>query len=100
MLFQTLLLLALLITMIVLFNSYSTESDPSSPGLGGAIFGFSLFVGIASYCLALYYFQPKPEEMVQFLLFFTMVVVLPVCLNSSALSMISIRSLRETLASA
>jgi hypothetical protein len=100
MLIQTLLLIGLIITMIVLFNSYSKETDPASPGLGGAVFGFSLFVGIATYCLALYYFQPKPEEMVQFLMFFTMVVILPVCLNSAAISMISIRSLRETLASA
>jgi len=100
MIVQALLLIGLIVTILVLFNSFSEEKDPSSPGLGGLVFGFSLFVGIASYCLALYYFQPKPEQMLSFLLFFTMVIVLPVCLNSTALSMISIRSLRETIASA
>jgi hypothetical protein len=97
---QALLLLTLLITIPVLFNSFSSESDPSSPGLTGLVFGFSLFVGITAYCLALYYFQPKPEQMVSFLLAFTMLVILPVCINTTAVSMVSLRGLRESVASA
>lgn len=100
MLIQALLLLALLITIPILFTSFSSESDPSSPGLTGLVFGFSLFVGITTYCLALYYFQPNPEKMVSFLLFFTMVVILPVCLNTTAASMVNLRGLRETIVSA
>jgi hypothetical protein len=94
------LLVGLAIVFIVLIATFSNENDQSSPGLLAMVFGFSLFVGIAAFCLTLAYFQPKPEEMVGFLLFLTLVVIFPACLSSTAMSVTSIRNLRETLASA
>lgn len=95
---QILLLVIVIIVLSVLFSKFSTEKDPSSPGLTGLVFGFSLFVGIAAFFLALTYFQ-KADQMMNFLMAFTMIVVFPACLSSTALSVVSIRSLRETIAS-
>jgi FtsH-binding integral membrane protein len=96
---QIALLVIVILVMSVLFSRFSSETDHSSPGLMSLVFGFSLFVGIASFCLALTYFQ-KADSLLNFLTAFTMLVILPASLSSTAISVINIRNLRETLASA
>lgn len=99
MLGELLTLVVLVIVMVTLFYSFSTENDPGSPGLTAIILGFGLFVGITLFFLARTYFQ-KSEDLLQFLLAFTMFVLLPISLSSAAATFISVRTLKETIASA
>jgi len=98
--FGELVTLVILVSVIIsLFYSFSTESDPGSPGLSFMILSFGLFVGITLFFLARTYFQ-KSEDLLQFLLAFTMFLLFPMSLSSAAATFISIRTLKETIASA
>jgi hypothetical protein len=88
-----------ILVIVVLFNSFSTEEDPGSPGLTFMILAFGLFVGITLFFLARTYFQ-KSEDLLQFLLAFTMFLLFPISLSSAAATFIGIRTLKETIASA
>ena len=86
-------------TIAILFNSFSTENDPGSPGLTFMILAFGLFVGVTLCFLARTYFQ-KSEDLLQFLLAFTMLLLFPISLSSAAATFIGIRTLKETIATA
>ena len=92
-------LVVLVIVIVVLFNAFSTEKEPTSPKLTALIGGFGLFVGIALLGLSLAYFQTV-EAKTNFLLAFTTCILFPIALSSAAATFISIRSLKETIASA
>ena len=95
-------LIASVLTVIViisLFSGFSKEDDKSSPTLMLLIAGFGLFVGITAYGLSVAYFQ-KAETLLNFLLFFTMVVLFPLSMVSAAVTVANVRNLRETIAAA
>ena len=92
-------LVVLAIVVIVMFNSFSVEKDNASPGLMYLVIGFGLVVGVTLFFLALTYFQ-KSEDMLHFLLAFTSLCLFPIALSSAAATFISIRTLKETIASA
>jgi uncharacterized membrane protein len=61
---------------------------------------FSFFTSVLAYCLALWHFSSNPNQMIQFTLGLTMLVILPASLTSAAVSTITISNLRDTLAAA
>jgi len=99
MIVELLTLVALVIVIVVLFYNFSTENSPGSPGLTFMILAFGLFVGITLFFLARSYFQ-KSEHLLQFLLAFTMFLLFPISLSSAAATFVSIRTLKETIATA
>jgi FtsH-binding integral membrane protein len=99
MLVESIALVLVVIVLVVLFNSFSTENDKTSPGLMFLIMGFGGFVGLTCFLLALTYFQ-KSEDMLKFLLAFATLILFPISLSSAAATFVSVRTLKETIAAA
>jgi len=92
-------LVLVIIIMISLFSNLSGV-DPKDYSLLSMVFGFSVFVAITCYFLALTYFSSRPGDLLWFLTFFVMVVLLPMCLSSTAISAVSVSNLRQAIATA
>jgi hypothetical protein len=98
MIFEVGLFVAILV-MIVLFSNLSGV-DSKDYSLLSMVFGFSAFVGITCFFLALTYFSSKPNDLIWFLTFFVIVVLLPMCLCSTAISAVNVSNLRQAVATA
>ena len=96
---EAITLVILVIVIVVLFSSFSTEKEQTSPGLMYLVLGFGLFVGVTMFFLALAYFQ-RSEDMLKFLLALTTCILFPMALSSAAATFVSIRKLKEVVASA
>jgi hypothetical protein len=59
---------------------------------------FSVLTGIIATILCVYYFKYQPEFLNMFLLFFTMLVAVPVMVMSTSFSMITLANVRNVLA--
>jgi hypothetical protein len=61
---------------------------------------FSFAASATAYALALWHFSSNPEQLIQFILGFMMLVLLPASLISVSISTITVSNLRDTLAAA
>jgi hypothetical protein len=97
--FYEILAVILIIVMASLFANLSGV-DSRDYSLLGMVFGFGIFVAITSYCLALTYFSTNPDGLLMFLTFFVTVILLPMCLFSTAISAVNVSNLRQAIATA
>ena len=88
-----------LIIMISLFSNLSGV-DSKDYSLLSMVIGFGIFVAITSYFLALTYFSSQPLNLLMFLTFFVTVILLPMCLVSTAVSAVNVSNLRQAIATA
>jgi len=97
-----LLEIGLVITIIVMISLFANLSgvDSKDYSLLSMVFGFSVFVAITCYFLALTYFSSRPGDLIWFLTFFVLVVLLPMCLCSTAISAVNVSNLRQAVATA
>lgn len=93
------LAVVLIIVMASLFGNMSGV-DSKDYSLLGMVFGFGIFVAVTSYFLALTYFSTRPRDLLMFLTFFITIILLPMCLFSTALSAVNVSNLRQAIATA
>ena len=95
--FYEILAVILIIVMASLFANLSGV-DSRDYSLLATTFCFGIFVAITSFCLALTYFSSNPSGLLMFLTFFVTVILLPMCLFSTAISAVNVSNLRQAIA--
>jgi hypothetical protein len=88
----------LFISVIVSYSTLlKTEADQNDKLLG-VVYGTSIVTAILTWALVSWKLSSNPNMMIKFLVFFTMMVLMPVSLISAAVSTAHLTGLRDTLA--
>lgn len=95
----TLIICAVLFTtMVATFATVLPKDSAQNEKIMIVVSVFSIAVSLIAYGLALWHFSNNAMYMAQFLLAFCMLVLLPASLIATAISTVSISSLREAVA--
>ena len=82
----------------VTFGTLIPKDSAQNTKLLALVTVFSFVASLIAYALALYHFSHNPSQLIQFILFILMIVVLPCALISAGISTVTISNLRDTLA--
>lgn len=90
----------LVITVILLYTILIPKDSAQNTKILTTISVFSFAASVTAYILALWHFSSNPAYMIQFILGFVMLILLPASLISVSISTVTISNLRDTLAAA
>lgn len=82
----------------ITFGTLIPKDSAQNTKLLALVTVFSFVSSLIAYALALFHFSHNPSQLIQFILFIVMLVVLPCALVSAGISTIAVSNLRDTLA--
>ena len=82
----------------IVFGTLIPKDSAQNTKLLALVTVFSFVSSLIAYALALFHFSHNPSQLIQFILFIVMIVVLPCALISAGVSILTISNLRDTLA--